>query len=287
MYITLDILQQRGACQEYLDFFTRRFPDGVEMKEMIEHGHLPYHALHWGYKWLDPNQEEISAYWKKVVVENSEGIDESDHIYNSSIIVKSSQITDCQNIIDSKEITGSRDVRTSEFVDNSSFIQNSSFIDNSIRILNSKNVSNSCEVVDSTYIVNSHGVTDSSNIVEGHTIWRSSNLTNCGFCFNCTNLTNALFCLNAENNEYLLFNKPIDKVRFDMINKQFHRYASVHPDMTANWNEDIHGSTASKIIDYRKHTEKIPEAFWAWVRTLPGYNPDIIYSLTFNPIFLQ
>jgi hypothetical protein len=50
MYITLDILQKRGACQEYLDFFAKRFPDGVEMLHMIERGHMPYHALHWGYK---------------------------------------------------------------------------------------------------------------------------------------------------------------------------------------------------------------------------------------------
>jgi NDP-sugar pyrophosphorylase family protein len=287
MFITLDILQKRGACQEYLDFFQKHFPDGVDMLYMIEHGHVPYHGLHWGYKWLDPNEEEAAAYWKKVHVENSEGVDESDHIFNSSIIVKSSQITDCQCVIDSKEITGSRHVRTSEFVDGSSFIQNSSFIDNSTRVLNSKNVSDSCEIVDSTYIMNSHGITDSTNIVEGHTIWRSSNLTNCGFCFNCSNLINALFCLNAVSGEYLLFNKPIDKTRFEMINKQFRRYASAYPIMTRDWIENIHGASASKIMDYRKHTENIPNAFWSWVETLPGYDPMIIYSLTFNPHFLK
>ena len=86
MFITVDILQKRGACQEYLDFFASHFPDGVEMMQMIEQGHLSYHALHWGYKWLDPNEEEVAAYWKRVRVENSEGVDESDHITNSKII---------------------------------------------------------------------------------------------------------------------------------------------------------------------------------------------------------
>jgi hypothetical protein len=35
MYITLDILQKRGACQESLDFFAKHYPDGVEMMQAI------------------------------------------------------------------------------------------------------------------------------------------------------------------------------------------------------------------------------------------------------------
>jgi hypothetical protein len=287
MLITVDILQKRGACQEYLDFFQKHYPNGVEMLYMIEEGHMPRHALHWGYKWLDPNEEEVAAYWKKVAVTNSEGVDESDHVTDSSIIVSSSRITDCRNIIGSKDITSSHQIRNSEFVTDSSFISGSSFIDNSFRVLNSKNVDNSCEVVDSTYIINSRGIMDSTNVVDGHTIWRSKDLTNCGFCFNCTNLSNSLFCLNVENGEYLLFNKPIDKSRFEIINKQFHRYASAHSDMTTGWNENIHGANAIKINNFRKNTENIPEAFWSWVKTLPGYDSMIMYSLTFNPQFLN
>ena len=287
MFITVEILKKRGACQEYLDFFVKHFPDGVEMLEMIERGHMPYHALHWGYKWLDPNKEEIAAYWKKVSVTNSEGIDESDHVSDSTMIVRSSQVRDCECVIDSKEITGSRHVRTSEFVDNSTFVQNSSFVDASTHILHSQNVTASSEVVDSTYVVSSHGVTDSTNIINGHTIWRSSNLSDCGFCFNCTNLNNSLFCLNKEDGEYLLFNKPIDKVRFEMINKQFRRYATVFAEMTDLWAENIHGADAKKINDFRKHTEHIPNTFWSWVKTLPGYDSMIVYSLTLNPEFLN
>lgn len=282
MYITLEILQKRGACQEYLDFFTKHFPNGVEMLYMIEHGHLPYHGLHWGYKWLDPNEEEIRAYWKKICVENSEGIDESDHITNSSIVVKSSRVDNCQTIYACKDVTDSHNISCSDFVDNSSFISRSSFIDNSTFILNSKNVENSNEVVDSTYIINSSGVTDSTNIVHCHTIWRSCNLTDCGLCFNCTNLTNSLFCLNAENGEYLLFNKPIDKMRFEMIFKQFHKYASTPSTMTKGWEDGVYYTEAQKITDFRQHTKSLPSVFWEWVKTLPGYDPMIMYSITFR-----
>ena len=107
MFITVDTLQKRGACQEYLDFFQKHYPDGVEMLYMIEQEDIPYHALHWGYKWLDPSKEEVTAYWKRVAVINSKGVDESDHVTNSKIIVSSSRIADCRDIIDSKDVTSS------------------------------------------------------------------------------------------------------------------------------------------------------------------------------------
>lgn len=287
MFITVDILQKRGACQEYLDFFQKRYPDGVEMLHMIEHGHMPYHALHWGYKWLDPNEEEINAYWKRVAVENSEGVDESDHVTNSSLVVSSSKVANCSYIIGSKEINNCEHIHDSEMVDNSSYIASSFFIDNSEYILKSKNVENSSQIVDSVYVANSHGIMDSNNIISGHTIWRGRDLTECSFCYNCARLSNSLFCLNKEDGEYLLFNKPIDKMRFEMISKQFKRYVSDFTIMTDGWSDDLHSASARKVLDYRKHTKNIPDAFWNWVKTLPGYDSDIIYALTFNPQFLN
>lgn len=283
MFITVDILQKRGACQEYLDFFAKRFPNGVEMLEMIEHGHLPYHGLHWGYQWLDPSPEEVAAYWKAVHVENSQGIHESDHVSDSEIVVSSSHVSGSSNIRNSEQIEHSTNISFSKYITDSSHIEGSEFVDASTRILRGKNITDSSEVVDSVYIVNSHGIFDSNNIIDGRTIWYSNDLTNCGFCSNCNGLTNSLFCFKQEGGEYLVFNKPVDKTRFDVINRQFRRYASVTADMI----EGFDGTTAKKIMDYRKHTKNIPDAFWNWVKTLPGYDSDIIYALTFNPQFLN
>jgi hypothetical protein len=88
-----------------------------------------------------------------------------------------------------------------------------------------------------------------------------------------------------EGGEYMLFNKPIDKVRFDMINKQFLRYKP-EITLTSEWQNNF-GDLPCGHLDYRKHFEKIEESFWAWAHTLPGYNAHILYSLTFNPIFLS
>ena len=281
MYITIDILQKRGACQEYLDFFQKHYPDGVEMLYMIERGHMSYEALHWGYKWLDPDEKEVAAYWKRVAVESSEGVDESDHVVNSQLIAKSSYITDSSAVSDSEQITSSTNVMRSKYVDGSSLINGSDFIDSSTRILRGKNVTNSSDVVDSVYVIDSHGIFDSTNVSDCHTIWNSNNLTNCGFCFNCHGISNSLFCFGCENGEYLLFNKPIDKARFDIINRQFRRYASVVADMI-EWQ-----NTPTKVYNYQKHTKNIPDAFWNWVKTLPGYDSGILYALTFNPQFLN
>ena len=284
MYITLDILQKRGACQEFIDFFAKHHPDGVEMLEMIERGHLPYHALHWGYKWLDPNEEEVAAYYKKIAVERSEGVDESDHITDSQIVANSSRVTNSHHIYGSEDITDCEYVVDSTFVYSSASTYSSNFVDVSYFILGGQNVNNSNQVVDSSYVMNSHGVYMSNNIVECHTIWNSNNLTNCNFCFGCENMTNAMFCSNAKDGEYYLFNKPIDKARFDMIFNQYKRYSSLWMTLTDGWptNKDH----PKKLYDYRKHLPNIPESFWSWVRTLPGYDPMIMYSITFNPRFL-
>lgn len=285
MFITPEILQKRGACQEYLDFFVKRFPNGVEMLEMIEHGHMPYHALHWGYQHLDPSPEEVAAYWKKVCVVNSQGVHESDNITNSTFVATSSYITDSSNIYDSKNIVDSNFVVDGEWVEHSNHIAKSTFVDGSSKILKSVNVTNSNEVYSSNYVLNSDSVFESSNVVNSSIIWKSENITDCGFCFGCHNITNSLFCEGAVEGEYLLFNKPVDKLRFDMIMKQFKKFA-IQLQLTEEWPDKM-SNTPRVYYDYRKHLTKIPAEFWRWVRSLPGYGSDIMYSLTFDPQFLN
>lgn len=286
MYITIDILQKRGACQEALDFFSKHFPEGVEMLHMIEHGHIPEHFLHWGYQHLDPNEQEIAAYWKKVKVVNSQGVHESYDVAQSTLVSQSKYISNSERVHDSEQVDKSELVISSKFISGSDHIARSEFIDDSNYIVGCQNVNESSQIIDSVYIMNSHGVFESSNIINSHAIWKSENLTNCNFCFNCHNLTNALFCENVTDDECYLFNKKIDKARFDMIEKQYQRYAKNFITLMDKWPEDGKHSPA-KYYDYRKHTKQIPESFWAWVKTLPGYNSDILYSITFNPLFLK
>ena len=101
----------------------------------------------------------------------------------------------------------------------------------------------------------------------------------------CDNLKNALFCQGIKDGEYLLFNKPIDQVRYEMIAKQFKKYMP-SISLTDEWKHRF-GELPRVNHDFRKHTSKIPAKFWDWVKTLPGYDASIIYSLTFDPQFLN
>lgn len=283
MIITFDILVARNAPKELFVLLGGKQSVCIDLEQLAKNSKVSYNTFHWMREWLDPSPEEVAAYWKAVHVENSQGIHESDHVFNSEMVVGSSHISGSSNIHDSEQIENSTNITDSKFITDSSHISNSEFVDASTRVLRGKNVTDSSEIVDSVYIVNSHGIFDSNNIIDGHTIWYSNNLTNCGFCSNCNGLTNALFCFKQEGGEYLVFNKPVDKTRFDIINRQFRRYASVTADMI----EGFDGTAAKKILDYRKHTKNIPDAFWNWVKTLPGYDSDIIYALTFNSQFLN
>lgn len=283
MYITLDILQKRGACQEALDFFARRCPDGVEMIYAIEKMHLPEHFLHWGYEHLDPGPEEVAAYWKKVGVTQSEGVYSSSKVTNSAIVASSQIVSDSAFVFNSKNVNNSEQINDSSFVDNSSYVVNSFFVSGSRLIVKGTNITDCDRVYKSTYIGNSKGVFESTNILNCIAIWKSDNLTDCGFCFDCKNLKNALFCNQKTDGEYLLFNKTIDPARFDMILRQFNKF-DIELQLTSAWEGK---DTPIPHYDYRKHLTRIPEVFWQWARSLPNFDAEIMYSLTFDPQFLQ
>ena len=285
MFITLDILQKRGAYQEDLNQFLKCFPNGIEMTSLAKDGRVPYHFLHWCYKWLDPSKEDVLAYWAAVAVENSEGVDESDHITNSKIVSYSSEVSDSEEIYHSKNVNTSIYVSYSEDVEHSQDVGNSSFVWDSGQVLNSSNITNSTEVFESTYVVNSDGIFRSSNVVECMAITNSHNLTDCGYCADCNNLKNALFCQGVTDGEYMLFNKPIDKVRFEMIYKQFKKF-SPRIQLTEPWKR-MYGQTPRVNYNYRKHHASISIGFWRWVRTLPNFDPMTMYSITFDPQFLH
>lgn len=285
MHITLELLQKRAACQEALDFFAKHYPDGAELIDLINRAHLPDQFLHWGFQHLETSEEEKEAYRKKMKIVDSVGVYGSSDINQSYIITDSRCVDNSNNIHSSKNVTNSNNIYNSTYIESSNQIWKSFVIENSFRVLDSKNVVQSNEVISSDYVVESSGVYESSNIVNSIAIWKSETMTNCGMCFGCHNLNHALFCEQIQDGEYMLFNKPIDKVRFNIIYRQFcNQFKPQLTLMSTTWQK---GSAPRIYRDYRKHTQDISESFWEWVKTLPGYNPDILYSLTFNPQFLN
>ena len=287
MFITLDILQKRGACQEGLDFFAKHYPNGVDMLYAINHLHLPPHFLHWGHEWLDYNKEEEAAYFAKVRVTNSEGVRYSTDVENSSGVSASEFITNSNYILSSRNVQNSKEVFDSDYVEESQQIYHGYVVFDSCRVLDSKNITNGKEVVLSNFVVRSEGVYKSDSISHSYGIWQCQELDECTFCFNCHNLKHAMFCQGVSEGEYMLFNKPIDKERYEVILKQFTKMFQWKNSFTMLTNSTAYGVAPSCHRDYRKHIAEFSDELWKWVKTLPGYDPMIMYSITFNPLFLD
>lgn len=285
MFITVDTLIKHAAFAEDVEEFIDIYPNGADALTVINDKKIDLDFLHWIFEYLELDETEEEAYWAAVNVKDSAGIRSSINVTNSELVVDSKDVGFSSLIYSSEFIDSSKVVVDSKYVDDSTHIYSSDFVSNSDKILDARNVTNSNEVVSADYVMDSYGVFDSKNIVNCHAIWKGENQTDCAFCFGCQNLTNSLFCIQITDGEYYLFNKKIDKNRYEMIHKQYHKYIKAELHFTDGWPEG--NNLPIKSYDYRKHLADIPDSFWAWVRTLPGYSPDIMYSLTFNPQFLN
>ena len=287
MLITPEVLRDHGACQVYIDFFAKRYPNGIQMSEAIQKTKMPYHAyaLHWGYDRLPSTEEQRKAYWEKVQVKESEGISWSHYITNSKLVSHSSYVKNGINIYNSNHIENSENIINSENIEDGKDIVNGKFISRTQKVLNGSNIEESSVIIESTYIINCYGIVHCKNIVDSKIILEGENITSCYFCSKCNNLNNSLFCYRADNDEYLLFNKKIDKMRFTMIAKQFNKYIEDFFTPTNNW-EVSFNSTPHLLTNWQKYYAHIPETFWTWVQTLPGYDPYLLYQFTLLPRFL-
>ena len=284
MYITLEYLQKLGACQEALDFISKHYPDGAELSTLMEKGHLPNSFMHWGYTYLPASDEERRIYCEKMDIINSTGFVKSTHLHNCESIYQSHHISDSSHVYRSERVDGSAQITGSKYVNGSSNIFDSQYVDTSSRVLKGKNINDSSEVFDSVFVVSSHGVFGSSNVENGYAIWESKDICDSAFCFACQSLKNALFCNNFSNGQNILFNKEISHANFERIFNQFRRYIDGSITFFSRLPEGRGAAYVSH--NYSNHTKNISDSFWDWAATLPGYDPSILYALTFNPRFL-
>ena len=284
MYITLDYLQKLGACQEALDFIAKYYPEGAELSTLMEKGHIPYSFMHWGYTYLPASDEERRIYCEKMDIVDSVGFVKSTHIHNCETVFQSHHISNSHNIYRSEQVEASAQITSSKYVTDSSYIFESQYVDASSRVLKGKNINDSNEVYDSVFVVSSHGVFGSSNVENGYAIWESKDICDAAFCFGCQSIKNALFCNRISNGQYLLFNKEISQSNFERIFNQFRRYIDGSITFFSRLPEGRGAAYVSH--NYSNHTKNISDSFWDWAATLPGYDPSILYALTFNPRFL-
>jgi hypothetical protein len=293
MFITVDILKQNKACSPGIKWFERHFPNGAELIDVINHPKVDRQTLHWGYANLITTDEEKVAYRKKLAIETSAEwtIYESDHVINCLYVTRSSGIKNSDYIFGSEGVTNSKNVMSSNMVENSSQIFSSNFVYDSKQVTCSKNITNSINIVNSDYIINSISVMNAasvmdSQIVHGLAPGKTRQIKNSIFISECENIDHCLFCTGIKDAEYMLFNEKIDAMQYEIIKRQLTGILNDwQPEFVkgGEWPEDTIPLDSPHIQrNIIKQFESLPETFWKWIKTLPGYNPAIVYALTFQ-----
>lgn len=293
MFLTSEILKHHEACESEIKWFDRHFPNGAELIDVINHKTTTLEFLHWGFIHLITSAEEKEAYWQKLNIqcEKRYSVYRSNDVSNSEWVSRSSKVEESSYVFSSSEIAFSNNVLSSNLVEHSSKIYNSSFVYSSQRIVQSQNVTNSRNIIHSDYIVNSHSIRNAAAVtnsafVDGWLPGETKQIKNSRFIMSCTNLKNCLFCHKVENGEYLLFNAPIDKEDYEVIVQQLDRLLGdyeVEMVKDNDWPANTIPIDEPRIQhNILKQYEKLPSAFWRWVKTLPNYDPAVLYAITYS-----
>lgn len=295
MFLTLDTLEQFNACKNGKKWFARNFPAGGELIDVISHKYATPEILHWSYQNLTTTEEEREAYWTRLEINcpDRRNIYESERVTNSEYISKSSDIVNSNYIFESHDISESSCVSKSNSVEKSNLVFDSEFVYNSSQVHHGTNITESINTIQSNYVVRSSSVINSAVVTDSDYIGalapgRTKNIKNSAFIFECVNINHCLFCSGTSNGEYLLFNQPIDADQFDIIYQQLH---SILKGFAANYVENWSDKTVPLTLPHvqnnvqRQYTN-LPEKFWRWIVTLPNYDPQILYTIIWQPELL-
>jgi hypothetical protein len=258
------------------------------MIDIIRDRHISKEFLHWGREHLTHSNEELAAYTQACHIVNTDGYWYSQDVKDSKYIIKSKQVVNSIGVFSSTDINNSSDIVDSEDVIDSKQIFHSSMVEGSEKIFRGQNITQSINICNSTMIANSKNVIDSNKVFDSSEIIASTNVFNSYFCHNCKEIKHCMFCENLENAEYCLFNKPVNKKYFELFEKQYLKYLVERLDFVREWPEEF--SAAMAIAPTRKFDDwyhPIPQRFWKWVRTLPNFDPMLIYNITMLPEILM
>lgn len=284
MFITVDLLKKHKACETGIKYIDRFYPNGAEMIDIIRDKHISKEMLHWGREHLTHTPEEFKAYCETCNIVNSNEFWYSHNIIDSSFVVKSEDVQHSERIYQSKDVADSFDIVHGEVVSDSTQVFTSTMVSYSSLIAHCKNITESRNICFSTMVSRGVNIYSSKNIFNSSEIIRCNNVTDSYFCQDCQNIKHCIFCKDLEDVEYYLFNQPIDKERFELFLQQYKRFMNVRLAFVSVWPENII-QACSPVITFRfdEWYKTIPDKFWKWAQTLPGYDAFLLYNLAFKP----
>lgn len=288
MLITAELLRKYKSCEQGIKYIERFYPNGAEMIDIIRDRHINKEFLHWGREYLTHTAEELEAYCEACKIVNTDGFWYSVNVSNSKNVVKSKNVQNGVGIFGSTDVLDSDDIVNSENVTNGHQIFYSTMVDDSEKVYKGTNVVNSVNICNSTMVANSRSVIDSKNVFYSLEIIGCDTVTESMFCQDCTNIEHCLFCYGLHDAQYCIFNKPVDKNRFEMIASQYTKWMIGLLTFIREWPCELLAET--HVAPTRKFDDwyyPISEKFWKWVRTLPGFDSMLIYNITMLPEILS
>lgn len=288
MLITTELLRKYNAYEQEIKYIEQFYPNGIEMIDLIKDKNIDEEFLHWVREYLIHNDEELAAYCASCNIINTESYWYSQDVKDSKIVIKSKKIEKSTGVFNSEEVLNSTDIVGSDNVENCSQVFYSSMVDISNKIVKGQNIVESANICNSTMVARSVSVIDSNTVFDSSEIIKCNTVTNSYFCQDCINIENCMFCNGLEGVEYYIFNKPVDEKMYKLFEKQYKKYLTEHLSFVRDWPHEM------LVNQYIALTRKfddwyypISEKFWKWARTLPGYDPMLLYNITMIPDFLM
>lgn len=281
MVLTIKDIEKYKGVPEGIKKFLKEASNGLEIIDLFSV--ISANDASWLKLYIGFNEEENKAFEKAYGITNSKQVIGSRDIDNSYFVLGSFDVKDSKHIFSSGTITSSEDISGSSDVENSSQVFDSYYVYNSSQVINSKNITRSRNIIDSNFIIDSNNIIESSICSNSNGIVSSSNLDNCLFCTHCADLKNSLFCSNFKDGEYYIFNKPMpSKDYFEIIKKQYEKYAAINFSFVNEWPVGMTSDAAPVVRkDIRTFYNNFSIKFWDWVKSLPNYDPEVLYLTTF------
>ena len=290
MFLTVEDLKKHKACETGIKLFNKLYPNGIEIIKLLDNTHIPIEVLHWGYEHLNVSEEEIKKYYLRCGIINSKEIIHSERISNSNFVFHSKDIEDCAFVSNCNTAADSRQITFCSNVIRSKFCYESESLTDVLGVVSSKDIHNSINIIDSTLIRNCEDVSNSRNLTNCSFIYRSTLSEECHFSSFLTGCFNCLFCTDLKAEQYCLFNKSISKDNYNKIYEEFKIKIENEVFNLIKDNSNIKSTTyyiAKKENNYKEYFSLISDNFNEWVKSLPNFDPFIMYQITFDEKWLE
>ena len=274
MYITYELLKEKGACSDGLNWFKQNFPEGCELnEETIARVEKCDTSFVW---WFYNNIQQDKRLYKLCGVNRSFGVNRSHGVSWSFSVNRSHGVSWSDGVNRSDGVNGSDGVNRSNGVNWSNGVNGSDGVNGSHGV-------NGSDGVNGSYGVNrSNGVNGSDGVNGSHGVSRSFGILN-SYGVDC-----ALFLANKKR-VYLIFGKEVSEGRFlEVENNLYEKLGSWRP--TFNNIKALYLKNGSdwKLTPIKNAEEISKQEAWKdmpreaveYVASLPEFDADMFFEIT-------